>query len=225
MNIEERSAADQQYLDNELIITDPPYNIGYNYEGTYVDKMSREEYQELFKPMIGKRVVIIHYIESIIKDIVPILGAPDRVVNWCYSSNMKSRSWRAVAFWNIEIKWGNVRLPYQDMKDKRVRELFQRTGGRALSDTWNIQLVKNVSKEKIEGYTNQIPEEVISRIIRIAARPGDVIVDPFAGTGTTAAVAMKLDRQYRTADINPVALQLTEARLSIVQREMESRLF
>lgn len=212
--IQEISAAEQVYTDNEVIVTDPPYNIGYKYEGTYRDDMSLEEYRALFAPMKGKRVVIIHYIEHIITDIVPVLGAPTRVVNWNYSSNLGSKSWRAIAFFNVEPAWSRVRVPYKNTNDKRVRKLIDKYGGRKVSDSWTIELVKNVSKEKVQGYTNQIPEEVISRIIRLIAEPGkDVIVDPFSGTGTTAAVAHKLGYEYRVGDINPVALKLTRERL------------
>jgi len=58
-----------------LVITDPPYNIGYKYNGEFKDRQSTEEYQSLFEPMKGERVVLIHYAESIIQDITNI-GQP-----------------------------------------------------------------------------------------------------------------------------------------------------
>jgi len=41
-----------------------------------------------------------------------------------------------------------------------------------------------------------MPEAVLERIIRVATNPGDVVLDPFAGSGTTLAVAKKLDRRF-----------------------------
>ncbi len=218
--IQLKDARTLTYLDNDLIICDPPYNVGYKYNGSFKDSQTQQEYQELFKPMQGHRVVIIHYIEHIIRDIVPILGVPDKVVSWVYNSNLKNRSWRVVAWWNCKPDFTKVRVPYQDMKDKRVVELYKRTGGRALPDWWDINLVKNVSKEKIKGYTNQIPQEVISRIIKITAKEDDTIVDPFSGTGTTPFVAQQLGYEFRAYDINPLAIELSNERISKAAQEL-----
>ena len=105
-------------------------------------------------------------------------------------------------------------MPYKNPNDKRIKELMKTRPGRKLPDHWEINLVKNVSKEKVQGYTNQIPEALIERIIKTTARQLDVIVDPFCGTGTTASVAKRMDYRFRTYDINPTAIKLATERIN-----------
>ena len=209
--IDDTDARLQQYVEGELVVTDPPYNIGYKYEGEFTDRI--DDYGALFEPMRGHRVVMIHYIEQIIEDIVPVLGLPKKIVAWTSYSNTP-RSWRAVCWWNCSPDLLRVRVPYRNPEDARIKELTKRTGGRALPDVWHIEQVKNVSADKVQGYTNQIPREVIYNILKTTASPGDVIVDPFSGTGTTAKVAQELGMSFRVSDVNPTARQLTRQRLA-----------
>ena len=209
--IDDTDARLQKYAEDELIVTDPPYNIGYKYEGQFTDRI--DDYAALFQPMRGHRIVMIHYMEQIIADIVPVLGCPEKVVAWTSNSNTP-RSWRAVCWWNCTPDMSRVRVPYRNLEDKRIKELNKRTGGRALPDVWHIEQVKNVSAEKVQGYTNQIPREVIYNILKTTAAPEDVIVDPFSGTGTTAKVAQELGMSFRVSDINHTARDLTHKRLS-----------
>lgn len=213
-HIEQISAAELTYTEDDLIITDPPYNIGYKYNGEFTDEMPLDEYQQLFEPMQGHRVVMIHYAENIMRDIVPVLGVPERCVAWTYPSNAGHRQWRLVAWWNCSPDWSRDFVPYKNPNDKRIKELMKTRPGRKLPDHWEINLVKNVSKEKVQGYTNQIPEALIERIIKTTARQLDVIVDPFCGTGTTASVAKRMDYRFRTYDINPTAIKLAIERIN-----------
>ena len=62
------------------------------------------------------------------------------------------------------------------------------------SDTWFESRVCGTFKERV-NHPCQMPEAVLERIIRVASDPGDVVLDPFAGSGTTLAVAKKLGSQ------------------------------
>jgi len=66
-----------------------------------------------------------------------------------------------------------------------------------------------VSREKVKEYTNQIPEEIIRRIILTTAKESDTILDPFCGTGTTPYMAKKLGYKYEAYDSNPLAVELS----------------
>ena len=208
-----KNAKDLKYHNDHLIITDPPYNIGYKYEGDYIDKQSLDDYQALFEPMKGHRVVMIHYLDCLISDIIPILGIPNKITVWSYPSNMGNKCYRVIAWFNCAPTLSKVRVPYKNPKDKRIIELVKRTGGRSLTDHWHINLVKNVSSEKIKGYTNQIPKEIIKNIIKTTAKEGDIIIDPFSGTGTTPCVAKELSFDFEWYDINQTAIELTLNRL------------
>jgi site-specific DNA-methyltransferase (adenine-specific) len=63
------------------------------------------------------------------------------------------------------------------------------------SDTWNVSRVCGTFHERT-GHPCQMPEAVLERIIRVASNPGDKVLDPFAGSGTTVAVAKKLGRKF-----------------------------
>ena len=63
-------------------------------------------------------------------------------------------------------------------------------------DTWYFPRVCGTFKERSGWHGCQMPEQLLGRIIRSSSHPGDLVVDPFAGSGTTLAVAKKLGRSY-----------------------------
>jgi DNA modification methylase len=64
------------------------------------------------------------------------------------------------------------------------------------SDTWNVSRVCGTFKEREGWHGCQMPITVLDRIIRAASNPGDVVLDPFNGSGTTVVSAALLDRKY-----------------------------
>ena len=207
-------------MDNTLIITDPPYNVGWKYD-TYKDKISEKEYSELFMNFQGYKFVIIHYIEDIIKYVVPHLGVPTKVIQWVYNSNMK-RHHRSIAFFNCKPDLRKVKQNPRDLKDRRnykdriiSPENLKQT---RIYDWWNINLVKGNKPEK-EDYSNQIPEKVIGNIIKTTAT-NETIFDPFMGTGTTLAVASKLGFKYIGCDISEKSYEITKNRLSKIENNL-----
>lgn len=197
--------------DKTLIITDPPYNIGWKYD-TYKDKISEEDYGNLFMYFQGYRFVVIHYIEDIIKYIVPYMGVPTKVIQWVYNSNM-GKQHRSIAFFNCKPDFNKAKQLPKNPTDKRVNLEVK------LYDWWLINLVKNVSKEK-EDYSNQIPEKVIGNIIKIVANKEDTIFNPFMGSGTTPVVASKLGYKYIATDISEKAYNITKNRLSKIENNL-----
>jgi site-specific DNA-methyltransferase (adenine-specific) len=65
-----------------------------------------------------------------------------------------------------------------------------------MHDTWFFSRVAGTFKEREGFHGCQMPEQLLGRIIRTSSYPGDLVVDPFAGSGTTLAVAKKLGRQW-----------------------------
>ncbi len=66
---------------------------------------------------------------------------------------------------------------------------------RADSDTWYVSRVCGTFRERT-GHPCQMPEAVLERIIRVSSNEGDLVLDPFAGSGTTIAVAKRLRRRF-----------------------------
>ena len=63
------------------------------------------------------------------------------------------------------------------------------------------------------GYYSQKPKELIERIIKSGSNEGDVVADYYLGSGTTAVVCKELNRNFIGCDINPKAIEITNARL------------
>lgn len=84
------------------------------------------------------------------------------------------------------------------------------------SDTWYVSRVCGTFKERT-GHPCQMPEAVLERIIRVASNPGDVVLDPFAGSGTTLAVAKKLGRQYVGCELSEQYSESIRKRLASIE--------
>ncbi len=97
--------------------------------------------------------------------------------------------------------------------------------GKNPGDVWgDIKQLTYKSKELAspELHTIQKPEKLIERIVKASSNPGDMVLDPFAGTGTTAVVARRLGRDFIGFEINPNYVEIAESRLSRLEEEMEA---
>ena len=105
------------------------------------------------------------------------------------------------------------RIPYMApglvSKEKAAR-------GKLPTDTWWHTIVPTNGKEKT-GYPTQKPLGIVRRIVQASSRPGDTVLDFFAGSGTTGAAAMELDRRFILVDNNPEALEVMAQRFAHVE--------
>lgn len=84
--------------------------------------------------------------------------------------------------------------------------------GVPMSDVWEIPYLNPKAKERT-GYPTQKPILLLERIIEITTSPGDVVLDPFCGSGTTLVAAKLLDRKFIGIDISEEAIALANGRL------------
>lgn len=137
-----------------------------------------------------------------------------QIIRWCYPSNI-GHSRRKFTRSSRDIVWfskGNPFCdpkadpePYRNPTDRRVRTLIEAGSvGRSAYDWWVYDIQKNVGKE-YSGYSNQIPKPLLRRLILSLSRPGQMVVDPFAGTGSTLQTATSLGRGAWGCDANPYA--------------------
>ncbi|MCX7668661.1 MAG: site-specific DNA-methyltransferase, partial [Anaerolineae bacterium] len=85
-------------------------------------------------------------------------------------------------------------------------------------------VVARLHNERI-GYETQKPEALLERIIRASSRPGDLVGDFFAGSGTTGVVAARLERRAVLVDRNPVAVEKSLLRLAKLKPAPRARLW
>src|SRR5262249_20070390 len=84
------------------------------------------------------------------------------------------------------------------------------------SDTWFVSRVCGTFKERV-NHPCQMPEAVLDRIIRVATNANDVVLDPFAGSGTTLAVAKKLGRRYLGVELSEQYADGVRKRLQMIE--------
>ena len=84
--------------------------------------------------------------------------------------------------------------------------------GVPLSDVWDIPYLNPKAKERV-GYPTQKPLLLLERIIELASEEGDVVLDPFCGSGTTCVAAKMMNRSFIGFDISSEAVELANSRL------------
>lgn len=95
---------------------------------------------------------------------------------------------------------------------ERSSSTSEPTLGTPMGDVWEIGVLAPVSRERT-GYPSQKPEALLERIVEALSDPGDVVLDPCAGSGTTLAVAARLGRSFVGIDQSDVAIETARARL------------
>lgn len=88
--------------------------------------------------------------------------------------------------------------------------------GKLPTDVWWHTIVSPTGKEKT-GYPTQKPEGIIRRMVAASSRPGDWVLDYFAGSGTLGAVAAKMRRRFVLIDQNPEAISVMKERFSSLE--------
>ncbi len=131
-------------------------------------------------------------------------------------------------FNDIKVPWPDATLKkWQKDEEGRIYRVQNKFGkryyidpeGKSLDDVWDITLSSR-THERL-GYPTQKPEELIDRIVAASSSPGDLVADFFVGSGTTAAVAEKLDRRWICTDLGKFAIHTTRKRMIGVQRELK----
>jgi adenine-specific DNA-methyltransferase len=237
-----------------LTVTSPPYNIGKEYEtpqplDAYISWCERwmTEIHRVAKgdgafwlnvgylEVPGRaRAVPIPYL---LWDKSPFYLLQEVV--WNYGAGVAAR--KALSPRNEKLLWyvknpesytfnldairdPDVKYPHQ----KKNGKLRCNTLGKNPSDVWQIAKVTSgtdrASPERTP-HPAQFPLDLVDRIVLGCSNPGDVILDPFMGSGTTAVSCLRNGRVVVGFEINPDYCKIAARRISHLQSEMKSRLF
>jgi len=128
------------------------------------------------------------------------------------------KGWRVNLEKMIELDQDD-RLYFPGKSDGRImRKVYlHELEGQPMTDMWTD--IKPISAQHMErlNYPTQKPEALLERIINASSNPGDLVLDCFCGSGTTAAVAEKLGRRWITCDLGRFAIHTARKRLLAIE--------
>ncbi|MGD0688535.1 MAG: site-specific DNA-methyltransferase [Candidatus Bathyarchaeia archaeon] len=128
----------------------------------------------------------------------------------------KNRTW-AVQREKMEEYDRAGRIHYPKKGIPRLKRYESEYEGTVLQDIWtDINKIHNQSPELLH-YPTQKPEALLERILKTSSNEGDLVLDCFVGSGTTAAVAEKLGRRWIVCDLSRFAIHTTRKRLLSVE--------
>lgn len=217
----------------DLIFADPPFNIGFTYD-VYQDKKPYEQYvdwtetwmaacKRALKPSGSFYIAIGDEYAAEVRMIGRKLGLTLR--NWIiwyytFGQNMQSkfsRSHAHIFYFTCDVKaftFNDNQIRYPSARHTVYRDRRGHPLGRLPNDTWDeFPRVCGTFKERAGWHGCQMPEGLLSRIIRTSSCEGETVLDPFAGSGTTLATAAKLGRHYIGIDISPEYTRQCERRI------------
>lgn len=216
----------------DLIATDPPFNIGYHYDG-YDDRQSRADYLaftdrwlsdcvRLLAPTGSLFVAIGDDYAAEVKVRLDALGLTMR--NWLiwhytfgvHCTRKFTRSHTHILYYVKDAKRFTfnadaVRVP--SARQTKYADRRAHPAGRIPDDVWQFSRVCGTFRERRE-HPCQMPEALVERIVRVASNPGDLVLDPFAGSGTTLAVAARLGRRWLGIERSPRYASVIHERLN-----------
>jgi DNA modification methylase len=222
----------------DVIITDPPFNIGKKYGGVYEDNKKFDEYLNWCKSWLTECIRLLKsdgslYLFNYPENnafILPFLKESmnfKRWMTWHYPTNTGhsktnfTRTQHSIIFCSKTKKHKfnkkEIAEPYKNPDDKRIKERLKNgSNGRSPYDVFHFNLVKNVSRDKTD-HPCQIPVSLLKIFIKASSNKGDVILDPFAGSFSTCAAAKELDRNSIGIEINPLYTKIGKERINNIK--------
>lgn len=211
----------------DLIVADPPYNLGKDY-GNSKDLKAWHEYEDFTHDWLRESMRVLKPTGSIyvfmgvrfISSLFHIMEEDFHLnfngwITWHYTQGMgrkkgfSPRHEDILYFTKTEeftFNLDSVRVPQKYYRKRNNME------GANPGDVWQFSHVHYCSAERLPHPT-QKPEGLIERIIRASSNEGDLVIDPFVGSGTTCRVAEVLKRKWIGIDLNPEYVEMTKERL------------
>lgn len=225
----------------DLIIADPPYNLYKNFHGESFSKMSGGDYAEYTRSWLEKVEPLLKVGGSIyvccdwrssmvIGSVLEEFFTVQNRITWQREKGRGAeRNWKnglediwfATKGENYKFNLDKVKIRRRVLatyKENGVAKDWERTADGAYRDTcpsnfWDDITVPFWSMPENTAHPTQKPEKLIAKLILASSDEGDMILDPFLGSGTTSVVAKKLGRGYVGIEKNPTYCSWAEERL------------
>ena len=241
--IEVLGKIDEPFAD--LIFADPPFNIGYKYD-KYYDKVKKKNYiawtkewmsicKKVLKPHGSFYIAIGDDYAANVKIIADELGLFMRNwIIWHYTFGQQTKKKFARAHTHIfYLVNDNKNFIFNDyairvLSDRQLIYNDRRANpkGKMPNDVWDeFPRVCGTFKERQGWHPCQMPENLLTRIVSVSSNPGDCVLDPFSGSGTTTAAAVQLGRNYVGVEISEKYVENANERLARLKKQQQSNLF
>jgi len=229
----------------DLVFADPPYNIGIKYDN-YKDNLSQKDYLDWTDKWLTEAIRILKPTGSLyvaindenVAEITMMLKNKGLFMrNWIiwyytfgeHQKNKFSRSHTHILYFakdknNFTFNSDAIRIisVRQKIGDKRANpkgRIPDDVWYDDLADVWKISRVAGTFKERVKGFPCQMPVKVLERIILASSNEGDIVLDPFAGSGTTLVVAKKYKRRYIGIEFSKKYVEMIKKRLDKINNE------
>ena len=207
---------------------DPPYNTGKRQQIArtgigYVDKY--DDYMQFLEPIcreirrVQKPSAVlcvhldhreVHYAKVMLDS---VFGRDRFLGEIIWNSELGAASRK---FWPMKhttiLMYSKSEPKFNESEVPIVPKSPPTAGDKRLSSVWYYTL-SNTAKERVD-YPNQKPEWILRNLIKVHTDTGDIVLDVFAGSGTTAKVAKDLNRGFITCDRNEESIEVCESRLN-----------
>lgn len=212
----------------DLVIADPPYNLGKNY-GNNLDQKTWQEYEPFTRKWLTEVVRILKPTGSLyvfmgmrfISKLFIMMEDEFHLlfngwITWHYTQGMGRKNGFSPRHEDILYFTKTNSFTFQ-LDDIRIPQKYYRERnnmqGANPGDVWQFSHVHYCSAER-EQHPTQKPEALIERMIRASSYVGDIVLDPFVGSGTTCRVADLLQRRWIGIDMNPEYIELSQRRIN-----------
>lgn len=226
----------------DMTFADPPFNLKKKYNG-YKDSLEFKEYIDWCDKWISEMVrvtkptgsIFVHNIPKWLTFYVKLLNEHANFKHWIAWNAPSSPMGKSlqpghygILFYVKETKQTKIyeiRMPHErERKSEYLRKDYggKKAGlhpfGPLISDVWfDIHRIKH--NKYRDAHPCQLPIHLLERLILMTTDEGDVVLDPFIGTGTTAVAAKKLGRNYIGFDLDKKYVQIGEANLEKVKAD------
>lgn len=190
-----------------------------------------------------------HYIKVLMDEIFGERNFRNEIV-WHYYNKMQGNVKRFasnhdVIFWYSKTSTFNF-SPLKELRsDGAVRQLARRwdketqklvnvrgadgkvvyntTNTRSVDDVWRLSMIQPADRSQNQRYPTQKPEALLERILSATTKPGDLVLDAFAGSGTTPAVAEKMKRRWIAIDSGKLAIYIIQKRMLTLRADIGNK--
>lgn len=188
----------------DAVVTDPPYNSSLKY-GTYSDNRPTDEYWRWM-------MTIVKECQRVARNMVVVKHSALKIIDWC-----KYIGFGRMVVWYKPFSSG---FPMNGLAT-HFEPLWIIQGK---TSQWSKDVIEwsagNCNREQSMGHPAQMPEGFTRRLIDICTQPGDTILDPFMGSGTTGVACVQTGRNFIGIEIDPHYYAIAEKRINEAQMQM-----